>query len=260
MLLNHVVPFRLLCLPDSPVDLYQAAWLQQHASYRSRPVVQLSIDFRLHLASNHAEQKQQSHSSPCRTCLLLIVDIHANRLWCFGSCAPPDVTMPSSFYVLMGIAPTGFDPEHRFVTSWLLTPLWLANYRAAFALFGWADLISSWVWDGINDPGQIGPQFSYFTNLTWWGITCYMSIAAIHTFVYSKKGYTWLDRWWRPLQVLHTLFYTTVVVFPFIVTIVYWAVLFDGPWFSVTMDAFRNVSSCTCLSPILTPSRFRNMA
>jgi len=150
--------------------------------------------------------------------------------------------MPS-FYVLMGVAATGFDSEHRFVTSWLLPPLWLGVYRLLFALFGWANLISSWIWDAINDPDQIGPQFSYFTNLTWWGVTCYMTIAAVHTFVYMKKGYAWIDRWWRPLQALHSLFYSTIVVFPIIVTIVYWAVLYDGPWFSITEDAFRNVGS-----------------
>jgi len=148
--------------------------------------------------------------------------------------------MPS-FYALMGIDPSGFDPEHRFVTSWLLPPLWLGIYRLMFALFGWANLISSWIWDGIHDPDQIGPQFSYFTNLTWWGVTCYMTIAAVHTFVYMKRGYTWLDTWHRPLQALHSLFYSTIVVFPIIVTIVYWGILYEGPWFSVTEDAFRNV-------------------
>lgn len=124
-----------------------------------------------------------------------------------------------SFYALIGVAPSGFDPEHSFVTSWLLPPLWLAVYRSLFALFGWANLISSWVYDGIKEPAEIGPEFSYFTNLTWWGITCYMTIAAIHTFVYVKNGYPWLDRWWRSLQALHSLFYTTICVFPIIVTI-----------------------------------------
>lgn len=150
--------------------------------------------------------------------------------------------MPS-FYALMGVAPTGFDPEHRFVTSWLLPPLWLAIYRLLLALFGWANLISGWAWIGTNYPDQLGPQFSYFTDLTWWGITCYMTIASIHTFVYVKHGYSWLDKWWRSLQALHSLFYTTIVVFPILVTIVFWAVLYGGPWFTVTYVAFSNVSS-----------------
>lgn len=149
--------------------------------------------------------------------------------------------MPS-FYTLMGVAPTGFDPEHRFVTSWLLHPLALALLRTLFALYCWANLFAVFGWDGIRDPSSIGPSFSYFTNLTWWGITFYLTIASIHTFVYSRRGYSWLDRWPRPLQLLHSLFYTTIVIFPFIVTIVYWALLYKNPWFPVKFDAYRNVS------------------
>ncbi|KAJ9655100.1 Vacuolar protein sorting-associated protein 8 [Neophaeococcomyces mojaviensis] len=149
--------------------------------------------------------------------------------------------MPS-FYALVGVAPGGFDPEHRFVTSWLLPPRGLAFLRLLFALFCWANLFACFGYDAIHDPGTIGAQFSYFTNLTWWGITCYMTVAAVHTFVYVQKGYSWLDRWWRPLQLLHSFFYTTIVTYPFLVTIVYWVILYKNPWFTVTMDAFRNVS------------------
>lgn len=153
-----------------------------------------------------------------------------------SACAMP------SFYALVGVAPGGFDPEHRFVTSWLLPPRGLAFLRLLFALFCWANLFACFGYDAIHDPGTIGAQFSYFTNLTWWGITCYMTVAAVHTFVYVQKGYSWLDRWWRPLQLLHSFFYTTIVTYPFLVTIVYWVILYKNPWFTVTMDAFRNVS------------------
>lgn len=149
--------------------------------------------------------------------------------------------MAKGFYDLMGIGPGGFDPEHRFFTSWLFRPSFLAVYRLTFALFCWSNLIASWVWDGIHNDA-IGPEFSYFTNLTWWGITCYMTIAGLHTTIYALRGESLLHRWWRPLQALHSLLYTTVITFPFIVTIVYWAILYTGPWFPVTIDAFRNVS------------------
>lgn len=149
--------------------------------------------------------------------------------------------MPS-FYALLDVPSTGFDAEHRFFTSWSLPPLVLAVWRLLFALFGWADLFAVFGYDGIHDPGAIGPQFSFFTDLTWWGITCYMTIASIHTFVYAARGHTWLERWWWPLQALHSLFYTTIVTFPFLVTIVYWAILYSGPWFPTAMEAFTNVS------------------
>lgn len=150
--------------------------------------------------------------------------------------------MPS-LYSLLGVPPTGFDPDHRFFTSWAFPPIVLAVWRLLYALFGWADLFAGWGYDAVHSPASIGSQFSYFTNLTWWGITCYMTIASIHGFVYVAKGHTWLDRWWRPLQVLHSLFYTTIVTYPFLVTIVYWAILYEGPGFRTSMEAFKNVSS-----------------
>jgi hypothetical protein len=51
-----------------------------------------------------------------------------------------------------------------------------------------------------------------------------------------------LDRFPRPLQALHSAFYTTVVVYPFIVTIVYWALLYTGTWFAETYGGWSNVS------------------
>lgn len=141
----------------------------------------------------------------------------------------------------MGVPSSGFDPEHRFFSSWLLPPLAFGVLRLFFALFGWANIFASWGWEGTHDAAEIGKDFSYFTNLTWWGLTFYMTISAFHTFVYATKGYTWLDRWGRILQMLHSLFYTTIVTYPFLVTIVFWAVLYNGKWFPDTFDAFSNV-------------------
>ena len=126
--------------------------------------------------------------------------------------------MPS-FYTLMGVDQYGFDPDHRFTTSWLLSPGLLAAYRILFALFGWASLVVGWVDYGTTEPYKIGEEFSYFTNLTWWGVTLYMCVSAVHTTIYTIKGESWLHRWPRPLQALHSLFYTTVVTYPFLVTI-----------------------------------------
>lgn len=85
-------------------------------------------------------------------------------------------------------------------------------------------------------------QFSYFTVLTYWGIAFYFLASATHTLIYALTGKPLLDRFPRPLQALHSLFYTTIVVYPFIVTIVYWGVLFSGPWFPTTFGAWSNIS------------------
>lgn len=170
-----------------------------------------------------------------------------------------DVNMGGSkFFSLMGVEPTGFDPEHRFVTSWLLPPLGLAIYRLLFALFGWTNFIANWVWNGLYDPGDIGSEWSYFTTLTFAGLTVYMTVASIHTFMYWKKGYSLLDRCPRWIQALHSLFYSTIIVYPFIVTIVYWGLLYSSPWFPVAMDAYRNVSMSRSIVDELTICRLQD--
>ncbi len=44
------------------------------------------------------------------------------------------------------------------------------------------------------------------------------------------------------MQALHSFYYTSVVVFPFVVTIVYWGRLYDGEWFEFQFDAWSNIS------------------
>ena len=85
-------------------------------------------------------------------------------------------------------------------------------------------------------------QFSYFTSLTYWGLGFYFLVAAIHTFTYARSGVPLLDRLPRPLQALHSAFYTTIVVYPFIVTIVYWGRLYSGHWFAEVFAGWSNVS------------------
>lgn len=67
--------------------------------------------------------------------------------------------------------------------------------------------------------------------LCFWGIAFYFAVAAVHTFSYALHGGTpLLNRFPRFLQALHYLFFTTIVTFPFIVTIVYWALLYSDPY------------------------------
>ena len=164
-----------------------------------------------------------------------------------------------SFYSLLGIAPTGFT-SHPFVTSWILPPLLLAILRPLISLYAFTCTFYGWGWlDTHHQARQIGREFSYFTNLTWWGISFYMLVAGIHTLVYALKGRCWLDSWPRPLQALHSFFYTTIITLPFLVTIVFWTILYDGPWFPLTFDAWSNVSrhglnSAFALFEVLIPS------
>lgn len=94
----------------------------------------------------------------------------------------------------------------------------------------------------IGGCESVVDSFSYFTVLTFWGLAFYFAFAALHTLTYALRGRPLLDAWPRPLQALHALFYTTVVVFPWLVTIVYWAVLYTDPWYPTEFAAFSNVA------------------
>lgn len=85
-------------------------------------------------------------------------------------------------------------------------------------------------------------SFSYFTSLTFWGLGFYFLAAAFHTFTYASSGVALLDKFPRPLQALHSALYTTIIVYPFVVTVVFWARLYSGTWFPETFAGWSNVS------------------
>ena len=149
--------------------------------------------------------------------------------------------MPS-FWALMGVD-IPFDPTARFATSWLLPASALAACRLLFALYAFATQIVVYALSGDVSDRQ---SFSYFTVLGYWGLACYLLVAGLHSLSYARsggfaRGY-WLQRWPRALQAAHSLFYTTIVVFPIIVTIVYWTVLYRPPFFPEMFNAWSNVS------------------
>ncbi|RYP60560.1 hypothetical protein DL771_010477 [Monosporascus sp. 5C6A] len=98
--------------------------------------------------------------------------------------------------------------------------------------------------------GSSKASFSFFTVLTYWGIAFYLLVAAVHTATYARNATSrgpLLARFPRPLQALHSLFYTTVTTYPLLVTIVYWGVLYPTSFgahggFPNTFTAWINVS------------------
>jgi hypothetical protein len=149
----------------------------------------------------------------------------------------------AGFYHLMGVREDDFHLSHRFLTSWLLPPIFLAILRAFIAIYAFTTIFFIFAWQGTHGLADVNDgEFSYFTSLTFWGIAFYFLFSAIHTVLYARRGSAPLDHWPRPLQALHSLFYTTVVTFPFLVTIVFWVLLYDGPWFPIKFNAWSNVS------------------
>ena len=100
----------------------------------------------------------------------------------------------------------------------------------------------------------IGQSLSYFTHLTFWGLAFYFTFASYHTLiyvlkgrgvwgsgaVYGREGYAGYTGWRMVLVVLHAVYYTSIVTLPWLVTGVFWVLLFDGT-FAREFDAWENV-------------------
>ncbi|KAJ5280515.1 hypothetical protein N7478_005887 [Penicillium angulare] len=136
------------------------------------------------------------------------------------------------------------DDLHQFETSWLLSPALLACLRGLISLYIFTTIIVIWVWYGThNERVEIGQSFSYFTWLTYWGLGFYFLISAIHTALYARTGRSVLfNRLPRAFRVLHAIFYASVTTFPFLVTIVFWGILYSGPFYSVIFPRWSNIS------------------
>ncbi|KAF2091480.1 hypothetical protein K490DRAFT_60920 [Saccharata proteae CBS 121410] len=142
------------------------------------------------------------------------------------------------FWPLFGVE-TPFDPYHRFETSTILSPLALGCVRSVLAFYGILTIILSLTLP-VQQPA--GASFSYFSNITWWGITWYQVFASIHTLSYARTGRSLLERWPRFFQLAHSLLYTTIMVFPLMVTIVFWALQFKPSKFADPVDAWSNTT------------------
>ncbi|KAI9684082.1 MAG: hypothetical protein M1829_003352 [Trizodia sp. TS-e1964] len=136
-----------------------------------------------------------------------------------------------------------FDAAHRFSSSWLLSPWALFALRALLALYSFLTIfVIIGLQCVLGQARDVRASFSYFTTLSYWGLAFYFLFAAVHTYGYARTGTAPLGRWPRALQTLHAVLYTTIVTLPFIVSIVFWATLYTGPWFPTPLDGFSNIS------------------
>lgn len=112
-----------------------------------------------------------------------------------------------------------FDPSSRFVTSWLLPPSVLFVLRALLSIYAFTTIFFIFGWNGAHgDSEDSQHSFSYFTHLTYWGLAFYYAFSALHTATYWLQGTSLLARWPKALQIAHSMFYSTVVVYPWLVT------------------------------------------
>ncbi|KAF2674439.1 hypothetical protein BT63DRAFT_419732 [Microthyrium microscopicum] len=116
----------------------------------------------------------------------------------------------------------------RFSTSWALTAKTYAAFRALISLYILTSILTILAWDSHNSPVEVARYWSYFTNITFISLGFYHAFAAYHSLSYWRTGTPALARWPGVLGKLHSLFYSTIVVFPFLVTIVFWSLLYTS--------------------------------
>ncbi|KAF7190180.1 hypothetical protein HII31_08511 [Pseudocercospora fuligena] len=150
---------------------------------------------------------------------------------------------------------TKFDNNATFVRSHLVSPLILGILRALISLYCFTTIIVAYSWLSQNfapntlrdidiptytlilGKGFIGKSFSFFTFLTFWSLAFYFGVSAFHTLTYAynrRRGNGRMsplhDSLPRSLQLLHTLWYTTITTYPFLVSIVFWCTMYGSPW------------------------------
>ncbi|KAF8901355.1 hypothetical protein CPB84DRAFT_1777647 [Gymnopilus junonius] len=139
-----------------------------------------------------------------------------------------------------------FDRQFKLVTSYLFSPTTLAAIRLLVAFYTLFVLVFLLVWEGVKDSG-VQSFFSYFTNLTYVGICAYFWASGVQTLVYAqnlksgKKAYL-LQGWPRAFRYLHVRLLTTVITYPILVTIVYWALLSDPSTLASVYSSWSNIS------------------
>ncbi|KAG5289602.1 hypothetical protein I7I48_08973 [Histoplasma ohiense] len=149
-----------------------------------------------------------------------------------------------SMNVLMGADPA-HDKLHHFETSWLFSPLVFGVLRLIIFLYCLLVLIIVFALESSVGRGFLNRQsFSYFTSLAFSGVQWYFLISGVHSLLYAFKGRSVLfDKWPRWLRSLHSLYYTTVVCYPFVVSAIYWSVLYGrSPRILLRFEVWENIS------------------
>jgi len=145
-----------------------------------------------------------------------------------------------------------FDSNHRLVSSPWFSPRVLAFQRLLLVAYSGTTLITSLVYESVVlRQGNI--WFSFFTHLTFTGLTAYLLVSTYHGFNYkptASSAYAFpLQRWPKVLQAMHILLISTITTFPILVTIAFWALLaspatFATPyatWSAVSLHIFNTV-------------------
>ncbi|KAJ7093418.1 hypothetical protein B0H15DRAFT_947542 [Mycena belliarum] len=147
--------------------------------------------------------------------------------------------MPLS-WAQMGVASNKFDPSYAFVTSPFLPTSAFATLRIIFALYLLSALCVDFAFNVRDGNGE--SFLSYFTHLSYIGLTAYYIAAAVQTLAYARWGSYPLRSWGKGMQAAHVLLQSMAITFPFLVTVVFWALLASANTFATPSSAWSNIS------------------
>ncbi|KAL0959393.1 hypothetical protein HGRIS_014642 [Hohenbuehelia grisea] len=147
-----------------------------------------------------------------------------------------------------------FDPARRFISSPFFSSPVLATIRVLFALFGLATTLTVLALTADPDYRAKNGQFvfySYFTSLSFIGLTSYYVAAATHTgvFVATKGRKYLLADWGRVLQTMYEILFATISTFPIVVTVVFWTLLSSPDTFATPLSSFSSIVQHACNTP-----------
>lgn len=116
-------------------------------------------------------------------------------------------------------ASTSPEYANRLSVSWLLPSWILCGLRGLISLYAFAVLFTRIGIETTSGNSKAASlSFSFFTNLAYWGLAFYFAFASAHTASQAMRGKSWLESWPAVLRFLHSTLYTTITVFPWVVT------------------------------------------
>lgn len=155
-----------------------------------------------------------------------------------------------------------FDPRKTFIRSNLLSTTALAAIRLLISLYCFTTIIIGYTWQAFNisrlelkdvkipaylllqDARAIGYSFSFFTWLCFWSQAFYFLVSGIHTSTFARRGQSLLhdSKWFGShLQLLHSLWYTSIITYPFLVSTVFWGTMMAA-WPKGRYEQWLNLS------------------
>ena len=135
---------------------------------------------------------------------------------------------------------TPFDPDKTFVTSPFTAPSALCINRGIRACYTMTIAIVSLVTSAYD--GTFTIWFTDFSKYAYVGASFYFVFAFYHTLIYWRTGRYPLASWPRILQLLHSVLYSSIGVFPGIMTVIYWTISANSSTFSTPLNIWLNVS------------------